>query len=141
MRAKSTALALVRWVRQVDWIGWVSSAILVLTLGQQVLKQWRDGRSEGVSIWLFVGQMTASTGFLAYSVLVANWVFVVTNALLVANGATGYWITCWNRRRASHSPAIASLDRRGTELSGRGRGRSGRRRRTCVASVTSNRPR
>jgi MtN3 and saliva related transmembrane protein len=82
------------------WIGWLSSAILLLTLGKQVHKQWREGRSEGVSIWLFVGQMAASVGFLAYSILVSNWVFTVTNALLVANGATGYWITWRNQRRS-----------------------------------------
>jgi hypothetical protein len=33
-----------------------------------------------VSKWLFVGQATASGGFLCYSLLVNNWVFVVTNA-------------------------------------------------------------
>lgn len=87
---------------RVDWIGWVSSAILVLTLAHQVYKQWREGRSEGVSIWLFVGQMVASLGFLTYSVLVANPVFILTNALLVANGAGGYWITWRNRCRAAH---------------------------------------
>jgi uncharacterized protein with PQ loop repeat len=51
----------------VELIGWLSSGVLVLTLAQQVLKQWREDRSEGVSRWLFVGQMTASAGFTTYS--------------------------------------------------------------------------
>ena len=80
-------------------IGWVSSAILVLTIGRQVLKQWHDGTSEGVSMWLFVGQMAASIGFTIYSVLVRNWVFVVTNALMVINGLLGYLITLRHKRR------------------------------------------
>lgn len=76
-----------------EWLGWLSSAILVTTLAQQVRKQWKEGRSEGVSIWLFVGQMAASAGFLLYSVLVKNWVFTVTNAILVGNGLVGFLVT------------------------------------------------
>jgi MtN3 and saliva related transmembrane protein len=66
----------------VEAIGWVSSAILVVTIGKQVFKQWNDDTSKGVSTWLFIGQLAASVGFLIYSMLVRNWVFVVTNALM-----------------------------------------------------------
>jgi MtN3 and saliva related transmembrane protein len=83
----------------VEAVGWTSSAILVLTIGRQVFKQWNDGTSQGVSTWLFVGQMAASLGFLIYSLLVHNWVFVVTNALMVVNGLLGYAITIRHRRR------------------------------------------
>jgi uncharacterized protein with PQ loop repeat len=34
-------------------IGWVSSLILVFTIGKQVYKQWSEGKSEGVSKWLY----------------------------------------------------------------------------------------
>ena len=84
-------------------IGWVSSFILVLTLSRQVLKQWREGTSEGVSTWLFIGQLAASLGFTVYSVLVRNWVFVVTNALMFVNGLLGYSITLHHRRRAQRA--------------------------------------
>lgn len=83
----------------VEAVGWTSSAILVFTIARQVFKQWHEGTSEGVSTWLFVGQLAASTGFLAYSILVRNWVFVVTNALMVVNALLGYAITVWHRRR------------------------------------------
>ncbi|MBK5258555.1 MAG: hypothetical protein JJE51_03115 [Thermoanaerobaculia bacterium] len=83
----------------VDAIGWISSAILILTIGKQVFKQWHDGTSKGVSTWLFVGQLAASIGFTIYSLLVRNWVFVVTNALMVVNGLLGYAITIRHRRR------------------------------------------
>ena len=82
----------------VEAIGWASSAILLLTIGRQVVKQWRERTSEGVSAWLFVGQMAASIGFTIYSVLVKNWVFVVTNALMVVNGLLGYAITLRHKR-------------------------------------------
>jgi uncharacterized protein with PQ loop repeat len=80
-------------------VGWVSSGILVLTIAKQVYKQWQEGSSEGVSKWLFVGQMAASLGFTVYSWLVSNWVFVVTNAVMLVNGLLGLLIVLHHRRR------------------------------------------
>jgi uncharacterized protein with PQ loop repeat len=80
-------------------IGWASSFILVLTIARQVYKQWQEGSSEGVSKWLFVGQMAASLGFTIYSWLVNNWVFVVTNSLMLLNGLLGLLIVMRHRRR------------------------------------------
>ena len=92
-----------------DVVGWAASAVLVLTIGQQVWKQWQEGRSEGVSPWLFVGQAVASCGFTVYSVLVHNWVFVVTNALMLVNALLGLGIDARNRRRGrgGRSPRAA----------------------------------
>ena len=84
----------------VEAVGWVSSLILVLTIAKQVYKQWQEGSSEGVSKWLFVGQMAASLGFTIYSWLVSNWVFVVTNAVMLCNGLAGLLIVLHHRRRA-----------------------------------------
>jgi MtN3 and saliva related transmembrane protein len=70
-------------------IGWASSIILLLTLVKQVYKQWKDGETEGVSKWLFIGQLFASVGFTIYSYLVGNWVFTITNGLLTINNVIG----------------------------------------------------
>ena len=79
-------------------MGWISSIVLLVTLGLQVRKQWRTRESSGVSPWLFVGQMAASTGFSLYSYLLGNWVFLTTNLLLLANAVLGEWVTLRNRR-------------------------------------------
>ena len=89
-------------------VGWASSVILVLTIAKQVYKQWHEGSSEGVSKWLFIGQMAASLGFTVYSWLVGNMVFVVTNSLMLLNALAGFGIVLRHRRRkqrksASHS--------------------------------------
>jgi uncharacterized protein with PQ loop repeat len=84
-------------------VGWVSSCILVATIAKQVYKQWNEGSSEGVSKWLFVGQMAASFGFTVYSWLVNNWVFVVTNSLMLLNGLAGLIIVLRHRRREKRS--------------------------------------
>lgn len=82
-------------------VGWASSSILVLTIAKQVYKQWHEDSSKGVSRWLFLGQIAASIGFTVYSWLVHNWVFVVTNGLMLANGIAGYAIVLRHRRRTS----------------------------------------
>lgn len=75
--------------RMVDVIGWASSFVLLMTIGKQVHKQWTEHTSKGVSKWLFLGQIAASIGFTIYSWLVHNWVFVVTNALLLLAAIIG----------------------------------------------------
>lgn len=72
-----------------DIIGWASSIILLLTLIKQVHKQWKDGETEGVSHWLFIGQLLASIGFTIYSYQVGNWVFTITNGILTINNLVG----------------------------------------------------
>ncbi|MDQ4122074.1 MAG: SWEET family sugar transporter [Acidobacteriota bacterium] len=85
-------------------IGFASSFILLLTIGKQVYKQWSDGTSEGVSKWLFLGQITASIGFLIYSIMKNDLVFIVTNGLMVVNSLIGIAIIFYHRRRERKSP-------------------------------------
>jgi uncharacterized protein with PQ loop repeat len=99
-----------------DLLGWLSSFVLVLTIAKQVHKQWRDGSSEGVSRWLFVGQLAASAGFTTYSWLVGNWVFVVTNALMLLNGVLGLLIVLHHRRRARAAAPERTADRSPADL-------------------------
>jgi uncharacterized protein with PQ loop repeat len=82
-----------------ELIGWIAAAILLATVSRQVYSQWRQRTSLGVSRWLFVGQILASAGFLIYSWLLRNWVFVVTNALMLAAALLGQWIYLCNRWR------------------------------------------
>ena len=84
-------------------IGFISSFILLLTIGKQVYKQWKEGTSEGVSKWLFIGQTAASVGFLTYSLMIKDWVFIVTNSVMVLNSLAGLAILFHHRRRDSKS--------------------------------------
>ncbi len=82
-------------------IGWLASCVLLVTLIIQVRKQWREHTSRGLSPWLYVGQLVASTGFLVYSALVGDAVFVATNALLmVVNGGGGLMLVRIPRKRS-----------------------------------------
>ena len=90
-----------------EFVGWASSVILLLTIGKQIYKQWQEKSSEGVSKWLFIGQMLASLGFTIYSWLVNNWVFVVTNALMLISAFIGLGIVMYHRHQ---SPKEAGVD-------------------------------
>ncbi|MDB5359554.1 MAG: small rane protein [Rhodospirillales bacterium] len=78
-------------------IGWFAAIALLITVGRQVYTQWRDKTCAGVSSWLFVGQITASVGFVVYSWLLGNWVFVVTNGAMLVVAVLGQVIYLNNK--------------------------------------------
>lgn len=84
-----------------DVVGWLASAILLATLVRQIAAQMRDPDARGVSRWLFIGQSAASIGFIVYSVLVDNLVFIVTNSCILATALMGQGCLWWRRRRPS----------------------------------------
>lgn len=79
-------------------VGWISSIILFLTVSRQIYKQWQAGTSEGVSMWLFAGQIAASTGFAIYSWLLWNPVFIFTNSVMILNGIVGFVINLYLKK-------------------------------------------
>jgi MtN3 and saliva related transmembrane protein len=83
-------------------IGWSSSLILVATLGKQIHKQWREKTSEGISTWLFIGQLVASTGFVIYSAMTGNIVFVFTNSVLTFTNLIGLFLYYRYRTSKGH---------------------------------------
>jgi uncharacterized protein with PQ loop repeat len=83
-----------------EFLGWTSSVVLLLTLMGQVRQQWRANSVAGVSWVLFAGQIVASVGFVTYSVLVGNMVFIVTNSLILATAVAGQTIYLRKSRRA-----------------------------------------
>jgi MtN3 and saliva related transmembrane protein len=84
----------------VDALGWASSVILLATIVNQIYKQWQERSGKGVSRWLFIGQTLASVGFTAYSALLHNWVFTITNAALLVSALVGWVITSHFKRAA-----------------------------------------
>ncbi|RJG01586.1 hypothetical protein [Noviherbaspirillum sedimenti] len=87
--------------------GWSSAMILALTISSQVYAQWRSKSCAGVSNWFFIGQMLASLGFVLYSYLVENWVFVWTNAFNFVAALIGQSIHAHNRRMSREVIAAA----------------------------------
>lgn len=86
-----------------ELIGWAAAVILIATIGRQVYTQWRAGTTAGVSKWLFIGQVSASTLFVIYSCLQRDWIFIATNAVMLATAILGQCIYLRNRRKNRRS--------------------------------------
>lgn len=84
-----------------ELIGWVSSVLLLATIMRQVYTQWKNKSTVGVSKWLFIGQLAASTGFAVYSFLLHNWVFLISNCALLATAIVGETLYIRNKKMAS----------------------------------------
>ena len=80
-------------------VGWAAVLALFLTMTGQAWKQWRDRVKHGVSKLFFVGQITASALFLAYSAMMGDRIFIVGNALVLAAAIAGGGILLYNRAR------------------------------------------
>ena len=91
--------ALLHPMDKAEWVGWAAVAVLFATMAAQAWKEWRDRVKHGVSRWFFVGQVTASLLFIAYSAMVGNRIFVVGNVLVLAAALAGGGILAWNRAR------------------------------------------
>jgi MtN3 and saliva related transmembrane protein len=89
-------------MKPADWIGWVSSLILLATLTRQIWTQWQSRATSGVSRWLFVGQLVASTGFAVYSWLLHNWVFLLTNVALAITAIAGECMVLLHSKRRAN---------------------------------------
>lgn len=86
-----------------ELVGWASAIILGITIARQVYTQWKTKSCEGVSSSLFIGQLFASLGFVIYSYLLDNWVFVMTNAFNLVAAMIGQWIFSRNRQASKKS--------------------------------------
>jgi uncharacterized protein with PQ loop repeat len=93
-----------------DLIGWIASGILILTLGRQTWRQWKDPDPRGVSHWLFAGQIAASVGFIVYSWMLDNWVFIVTNTLILITAITGQAVFLRAEHRKGARAQVGSGD-------------------------------
>jgi MtN3 and saliva related transmembrane protein len=87
----------------IEVLGWCSSIILLATLMRQVYTQWRSCATAGVSKWLFIGQCAASVGYIVYSVLLHNWVYVSSNIAILATAMVGESLFLRNRRAAKRN--------------------------------------
>src|SRR5450755_3860145 len=79
-------------------VGWASTAVLLATICRQVYSQWKSKATAGVSRWLFVGQISASIGFVCYSYLLHNWIFLFSNSAMLVTAIAGEIIYVANRR-------------------------------------------
>jgi MtN3 and saliva related transmembrane protein len=93
-----------------EMVGWASAVILALTISRQVYTQWKTKNIAGISKWMFIGQLTASAGFVIYSALVDNWIFVFANFYIFLTAVVGQCIYLRNKRLASKKAGASSIN-------------------------------
>jgi MtN3 and saliva related transmembrane protein len=72
--------------------------VLLATICRQVYSQWKSKATAGVSRWLFVGQISASVGFVCYSYQLHNWIFLFSNSAMLITAIVGEIIDVSNRK-------------------------------------------
>lgn len=75
-----------------EWLGWLASGILLITLFAQVSKNWQEKKLKGVNPLLYYGQAVASLCFALYSITINSWVFVFTNILSLLSAIIGIYL-------------------------------------------------
>ncbi len=124
-------------------LGLIATAILVVTLTAQTLKQWRERSTTGIARWFFLGQVSASVFFILYSLSIGSLLFAVTNLLILLSAFAGYLVLRWNRRRAlaprPHEEARRARHARHRGPVRRARAPEGRRARLESRGVTRSR--
>lgn len=87
---------------KIEYIGWFSSILLMITLALQLKKQYAEKTSAGVSKFLFVGQFFAESGFIIYSILIKNWIFAFTSSVLLIENCIGLYLTLEFKKKPAH---------------------------------------
>jgi uncharacterized protein with PQ loop repeat len=86
-----------------DLLGWAASLILLLTILFQIHKQIQSRSAEGVSRFLFIGQIVASVGLALYSYNLGNWVFTALNVVMICTNCVGFYFTNKFKKEKQHA--------------------------------------
>ena len=67
----------------VDILGYSAGFITTLTFLPQVIKTWREKSAKDVSLLMFVIAAANEIMWIAYGILLNNWVIITTNSILL----------------------------------------------------------
>lgn len=90
----------------VDWLFVLSCMAGLATAGMlipQVVKSWRQGVGQGVSIWLFLGSGIGNALWLAYALHKSLWALAVVSTLALLFSALQVWLLRNPSRQASQA--------------------------------------
>jgi MtN3 and saliva related transmembrane protein len=89
--------------------------VLLATICRQVYSQWKSKATSGVSRWLFVGQISASIGFVCYSYQLHNWIFLFSNSAMLITAIVGEIIYLSNRKGGQETAQPAARTSEGLD--------------------------
>ncbi|MBE2231241.1 MAG: SemiSWEET transporter [Chitinophagaceae bacterium] len=69
-------------------LGYAAGALTAFTFLPQVIKTWKEKSAKDISLYMFLLAFVNEIMWLAYGVLIDNWVIILTNAvMLLLSGA------------------------------------------------------
>ncbi len=67
----------------IEILGYAAGAITCLTFLPQVIKTWKEKSAKDVSLMMFIIAFTNEVMWIAYGVLLNNWVIILTNVIMI----------------------------------------------------------
>ena len=67
-----------------DIVGYTAGAITSLTFLPQVIKTWKERSARDISLLMFLIAALNEVLWIAYGVLLDNWVIILTNAIVLS---------------------------------------------------------
>ena len=71
-------------------LGYAAGALTAFTFLPQVIKTWKEKAAKEVSLYMFIIAFVNEILWLAYGVMINNWVIMLTNAIML--GMSGIMI-------------------------------------------------
>jgi MtN3 and saliva related transmembrane protein len=69
-------------------LGYSAGAVTTLTFLPQVIKTWKEKSAKDISLMMFVIAAINEVMWIAYGILIDNWVIILTNAIVLAMSLT-----------------------------------------------------
>lgn len=66
-----------------EMLGYAAGALTAFTFLPQVIKTWREKAAKEVSLYMFIIAFLNEIMWLAYGVMINNWVIILTNAIML----------------------------------------------------------
>ncbi|HET9430241.1 MAG TPA: SemiSWEET transporter [Chitinophagaceae bacterium] len=76
----------------VDVIGYSAGAITSLTFLPQVVKTWKEKSARDISLLMFLIAAINEVLWIAYGVMLDNWVIILTNAVVLSMSSIMIWL-------------------------------------------------
>jgi MtN3 and saliva related transmembrane protein len=69
-------------------VGYIASAITVLTFLPQVIKTWKEKSAKDISLMMFLIAISNEILWIFYGVMIKNDVIIITNIIMLAMAST-----------------------------------------------------
>ncbi len=76
----------------IEILGYAAGAMTAFTFLPQVIKTWKSKSAKDISLNMFLIAFTNEIMWLAYGIMLDNWVIISTNAAMLVMSAIMIWL-------------------------------------------------